>query len=72
MVSRSPHERDTTWTSHTDYAWDTRLLFKRRITNLYVLAFSLKSYAEMNYSGFRKILKKCVDARCACPRADNW
>lgn len=46
--------------SNSDYAWDTRLLFKRRITNLYVSTSSLKSYVELNYSGFRKVLKKCV------------
>lgn len=49
---------ETVWTSDTDYAWDVRLLFKRRITKLYVAASSLKSYVELNYSGFRKILKK--------------
>jgi len=49
---------ETVWTSDTDYAWDVRLLFKRRITNLYVATASLKSYVELNYSGFRKILKK--------------
>ncbi|KAH0833368.1 hypothetical protein J3R83DRAFT_12469 [Lanmaoa asiatica] len=46
------------WTAGTNYAWDIRLLFKRRITNLYVSFSSLKSYVEVNYSGFRKILKK--------------
>jgi phosphate transporter len=49
---------ETVWTADTDYAWDVRLLFKRRITNLYVAVSSLKSYVELNYSGFRKILKK--------------
>ena len=49
---------DTIWTAHTDYAYDTRLLFKRKITNLYVSLSSLKSYVEVNHSGFRKILKK--------------
>lgn len=49
---------ETIWTSNSDYALDTRLLFKRRITNLYVSASSLKSYVELNYSGFRKVLKK--------------
>ena len=52
------HLPETVWTSDTDYAWDVRLLFKRRITNLYVAASSLKSYVELNYSGFRKTLKK--------------
>ncbi|KAJ7191148.1 SPX domain-containing protein [Mycena pura] len=46
------------WTSRSDYATDTRLLFKRRITTLYISVTSLKSYVEINYSGFRKILKK--------------
>ena len=49
---------ETVWTSDTDYCWDIRLLFKRRIANLYISASSLKSYVELNYSGFRKILKK--------------
>jgi phosphate transporter len=51
------HATDT-WTSNTHYARDTRLLFKRKITNLYVSLTSLKSYVEVNQSGFRKILKK--------------
>ncbi|KAH6901271.1 SPX domain-containing protein [Coprinopsis sp. MPI-PUGE-AT-0042] len=46
------------WTSGSDYAYDTRLLFKRRITTLYISFTNLKSYVEVNYSGFRKILKK--------------
>ncbi|KAI0926346.1 hypothetical protein AcV5_008835 [Taiwanofungus camphoratus] len=48
----------TIWTAHTNYAWDIQLLFKRRITNLYLSVTSLRSYVELNYSGFRKILKK--------------
>ncbi|KAJ6611134.1 SPX domain-containing protein [Mycena sp. CBHHK59/15] len=55
-VASSTHEN--VWTSKSDYAYDTRLLFKRRITNLYISVTSLKSYVEVNYSGFRKILKK--------------
>ncbi|KAG1736298.1 SPX domain-containing protein [Suillus lakei] len=49
---------DTIWTAKSNYALDTRLLFKRKITNLYVSFCSLRSYLEVNYSGFRKILKK--------------
>ncbi|KAG1767916.1 SPX domain-containing protein [Suillus occidentalis] len=49
---------DTIWTAKSSYAWDTRLLFKRKITNLYVSFCSLRSYVEVNHSGFRKILKK--------------
>ena len=53
--SAHPH---TIWTARNDYAYDTRLLFKRRITNLYIQFTNLKSYVEINYSGFRKIIKK--------------
>lgn len=49
---------DTVWTAKGSYALDTRLLFKRKITNLYVSLSSLRSYVEVNYSGFLKILKK--------------
>ncbi|KAI6035716.1 SPX domain-containing protein [Pisolithus marmoratus] len=51
-------EDESVWTSETDYARDVRFLFKRRITNLFVSFSSLKSYVELNYSGFRKVLKK--------------
>lgn len=51
---------ETVWTAQNNYSWDVQLLFKRKITNIYVLATSLKSYIELNYSGFRKILKKYV------------
>lgn len=46
------------WNSDSPHARDTRLLFKRRITTLYNTAVGLRSYVELNYSGFRKILKK--------------
>lgn len=49
---------DTVWTARNNYAMDIQLLFKRRITNLYLSIMSLKSYVELNHSGFRKILKK--------------
>jgi len=49
---------DNLWTSETDQAYDTRLLFKRKITTLYISLSNLKSYVEVNESGFRKILKK--------------
>jgi len=49
---------NTIWTSQSDYAYDTRLLYKRRITTLYISITNLKSYIEINYSGFRKIIKK--------------
>jgi phosphate transporter len=59
FLSVSDHGDDHhAWGSESDYAQDTRLLFKRKITTVYVLVSSLKSYVELNYSGFRKILKK--------------
>ena len=59
--SSSAHDPDNTvWTARSDYAYDIRLLFKRRITNLYISFTNLRSYVEINYSGFRKILKKYV------------
>ncbi|KAH9070821.1 SPX-domain-containing protein [Lactarius deliciosus] len=57
----SPHTPvagETIWTSKKNFATDTQLLFKRRITNLYVQVSALRSYVELNYSGFRKVLKK--------------
>jgi len=57
LTSPSVHE-PTIWTSHSDYAYDIRLLYKRRITNLYISLTNLRSYVEINYSGFRKIIKK--------------
>jgi phosphate transporter len=59
----SPHSPvqgngETIWTSKKNFATDTQLLFKRRITNLYVQVSTLRSYVELNYSGFRKVLKK--------------
>ena len=54
----SPVHEPTIWTSPSDYAYDVRLLYKRRITNLYISFTNLRSYVEINYSGFRKIIKK--------------
>ena len=34
------------------------MIFKRRITTLYLTAISLRSYVELNWTGFRKIIKK--------------
>lgn len=49
---------ESVWTARTNYAVDTRALFKRRITNVFLSFTSLRSYVELNYTGFRKILKK--------------
>ena len=57
----STHDLDhTVWTARSDYAYDMRLLFKRRIRILYIAFTNLRSYVEVNYSGFRKIVKKYV------------
>jgi hypothetical protein len=57
----SSHDLEhTVWTARSDYAYDTRLLFKRRIRNLYIAFTNLRSFVEVNYSGFRKIIKKYV------------
>ncbi|KAF8885871.1 SPX domain-containing protein [Gymnopilus junonius] len=58
IVSTSSVADRSIWTAKTDYAYDTRLLFKRRLTNFYIAFTNLKSYVEVNYAGFRKILKK--------------
>ncbi|KAJ3525940.1 hypothetical protein NM688_g8326 [Phlebia brevispora] len=57
-VSSTIQAPETVWTARNNYAMDVQLLFKRRITNLYLSLASLKSYVELNHSGFRKILKK--------------
>lgn len=49
---------DSIWTSQSNYAYDTRLLLKRRLTKLYISLTNLRSYTELNYTGFRKIIKK--------------
>lgn len=51
---------ESIWSAKSNYARDIRMLYKRRITTLYNTAVDLRSYAELNYSGFRKILKKYV------------
>lgn len=60
IFSMDSNVPDTVWTAKNNYAMDIQLLFKRRITNLYLSLTSLRSYVELNLTGFRKILKKCV------------
>lgn len=48
----------TVWTAKNSYAFDTRALFKRKLVDLFISLTSLRSYVELNYSGFSKILKK--------------
>jgi phosphate transporter len=57
-ITSSTVADNTVWTARSDYAYDTRLLYKRKLTTMYTSLQNLKSYVEINYSGFRKILKK--------------
>ncbi|EUC64788.1 transporter, divalent anion:Na+ symporter (DASS) family protein, partial [Rhizoctonia solani AG-3 Rhs1AP] len=56
--SNAPVYGDAIWQSRSPAAMDLQMLFKRRITTLFISLISLKSYVELNYTGFRKILKK--------------
>ncbi len=53
----------TIWTAKSHYADDTRIYFKKRIIQVFNEFTSLKTFVELNYSGFTKILKKCVRNR---------
>ena len=46
------------WNSRSNHARDIRMVYKRRITTLYLHGTSLRSFVELNWTGFRKILKK--------------
>lgn len=46
------------WNSRSNHARDIRMVYKRRITTLYLHGISLRSFVELNWTGFRKILKK--------------
>lgn len=60
LFSSAEGLHSSTWTSESNYAQDTRLLFKRKITNAYVGVSGLHSYVELNQTGFKKVLKKYV------------
>ncbi|OAV95925.1 hypothetical protein PTTG_04755 [Puccinia triticina 1-1 BBBD Race 1] len=46
------------WMSNVEFIHDSRVFFKRRITQLFVNLNSLKTYIDLNFTAFRKILKK--------------
>jgi phosphate transporter len=46
------------WNSRSSHARDIRMVYKRRITTYYLHDISLRSFVELNWTGFRKILKK--------------
>ena len=56
--SQSSVQPTSIWNSRSNYARDIRMVYKRRITTLFLHATSLRSYIELNWTGFRKILKK--------------
>ncbi|KAK4049903.1 low-affinity phosphate transporter [Microbotryomycetes sp. JL221] len=46
------------WTGSSDWAIDTRIMLKRRISALFTSLTELKQYVELNHTGLSKILKK--------------
>lgn len=46
------------WNANNDYILDIAMLYKRRMTGLFNDLSELKSYVNLNQTGFRKILKK--------------
>ena len=46
------------WTANNDYATVVRIGFKKRISALWLEAYALKQYVDLNLTAFEKILKK--------------
>jgi phosphate transporter len=46
------------WTANNDYATVVRIGFKKRIAALWLEAYALKQYVDLNLTAFEKILKK--------------
>jgi phosphate transporter len=46
------------WTANNDYATVLRIGFKKRISALWLEAYALKQYVDLNMTAFEKILKK--------------
>ena len=45
-----------------------QLLFKRRITNVYIQVSAVRSYVELNYLGFRKVRSRLYPVyQCSVP-----
>jgi len=55
----SGFEREASlWTSSDEYAIDLRLMFKRRLSDLYMQVAELQQFVRLNATGMKKILKK--------------
>ncbi|GAA5988953.1 hypothetical protein JCM10908_006244 [Rhodotorula pacifica] len=46
------------WDGLSDWAIDTRIMFKRRLAALFTSLSELKQYVDLNYTGLSKVLKK--------------
>ncbi|ORY35603.1 SPX domain-domain-containing protein [Naematelia encephala] len=46
------------WTDKSDYGMVSRISFKKRLSDLWVEAYALKQYVDLNLQAFGKILKK--------------
>jgi len=46
------------WTGTNDHATVMRIGFKKRISAVWLEAYALKQYVELNLTAFEKILKK--------------
>jgi phosphate transporter len=54
------------WTANNGYAMVMRISFKKRISAVWLEAYALKQYVELNLTAFEKILKKWVEFTHAC------
>ncbi|GAA5896517.1 hypothetical protein JCM8208_004221 [Rhodotorula glutinis] len=46
------------WEGLSDWAIDTRIMYKRRLASLFTTLSELKQYVDLNYTGLSKVLKK--------------
>ncbi|GAA5954427.1 hypothetical protein JCM21900_006807 [Sporobolomyces salmonicolor] len=46
------------WDGLSDWAIDTRIMYKRRLAALFTSLSELKQYVDLNYTGLSKVLKK--------------
>jgi len=52
------HRQVLVWTANNDYGTVLRISFKKRISAVWLEAYALKQYVELNLTAFEKILKK--------------